>query len=148
MATIYNEITIAAERDKVWGILTKLDMLEKYDPTVKKSVVTSTQQTGIDAKRKVEMADGNNWFEEKITEFEPGRALTFELTACSFPIERLKHSYSFEPIGNQTKVKQVMDYTVKFGFVGKLLDALMIKKQSDIGIKKFMTGLKSISEKK
>ena len=94
------------------------------------------------------MADGNNWFEEKITEFEPGRALTFELTACSFPIERLKHSYSFEPIGNQTKVKQVMDYTVKFGFVGKLLDALMIKKQSDIGIKKFMTGLKSISEKK
>jgi len=148
MATIYNEITISAGTDKVWGILTNLDLLEKYDPTVKKSVVTSAQKTGIDAKRKVEMTDGNNWFEEKVTEFEPGKALTFELTACSFPIERLKHSYSFAQIGNQTKVKQVMDYTVKFGFVGKLLDALMIKNQSDIGIKKFMTGLKSISEKK
>jgi len=148
MATIYNETTISAERDKVWGILTNLDLLEKYDPTVKKSVVISPQKTGIDAKRKVHMADGKNWFEERVTEFDPGKALTFELTACSFPVEKLKHSYSFEQVGNQTKVKQVMNYTVKFGLFGKLLDAVMIRKQSDAGIKKFMSGLKTISEKK
>lgn len=147
MATIYNEITISAEKDKIWGMLSNLELLEKYDPTVKKSVAISPQKTGIDAKRKVDMVDGKNWFEERITEFDPGKALAFELTACSFPIEKLKHSYSFEQVGNQTKVKQVMDYTVKFGLFGKLLDALMIKKQSDAGIKKFMFGLKTISEK-
>jgi len=40
-----------------------------------------------------------------------------------------------------------MNYTVKFGLFGKLLDAVMIRKQSDAGIKKFMSGLKTISEK-
>src|SRR5258708_35610637 len=93
------------------------------------------------------MADGKNWFEERVTEFNPGTALTFELTACSFPVEKLKHSYSFEQVGNQTKVKQVMNYTVKFGLFGKLLDAVMIRKQSDAGIKKFMSGLKKIFKK-
>jgi hypothetical protein len=40
----------------------------------------------------------------------------------------------------------VMDYTVKFGVLGKLMDALMVRKQSDAGIKKFFAGLKSYIE--
>jgi hypothetical protein len=39
-----------------------------------------------------------------------------------------------------------MEYTVKFGWLGKLLDALVIRKQSDAGIKKFFAGLKSYTE--
>jgi hypothetical protein len=58
----------------------------------------------------------------------------------------LTHSYSFEKIGSQTKVKQVMQCTVKFGLLGKLMDAMMIRKQSDKGIKKFFAGLKSYAE--
>jgi ribosome-associated toxin RatA of RatAB toxin-antitoxin module len=147
MATIHNEIAIDASVEKIWGILTNLELLESYDTTVKKSTLVTKEKTGINAKRKVDMADGRNWFEEKVTEFEPGKALTFELTACSFPVERLKHSYRFERSGNLTKVKQTMDYTIKFGLFGKVLDSLMIRKQSDVGIKKFMNGLKSIAEK-
>jgi hypothetical protein len=94
------------------------------------------------------MKDGKNWFEEKVTQWVPNEALTYELTACSFPVHRLSHTYSFEQVGPQTKVKQVMEYQVKFGWLGKLLDSLMIKKQSDAGIKKFMSGLKSYAEGK
>jgi len=147
MATIYNEIMISSDSGKIWDILTDLELLEPYDPTVRKSVLISSQKARVGAARKVDMADGKNWFEERVTRFEPGNVLTIELTACSFPVERLSHSYSFEQVGSQTKVIQVMDYTVKFGLFGKLIDALMIKKQSDAGIKKFMSGLKSIAEK-
>lgn len=146
MATILNDITIDASLEKVWGILTTIDLLEKYDPTVKKSTVISSEKTGLGAKRKVEMLDGKNWFEEKISVFEPHKALAFQLTDCSFPIKGLTHTYSFEATGNQTRVKQVMQYTVKFGIIGKLMDALMIRKQSDAGIKKFMAGLKEYAE--
>ena len=147
MATIHNEITIKASTDKVWQLLTDLEMLDKYDPTVKKSTLVSTEKTGIGAKRKVLMLDGKNWFDEKVTVFKPNEALTYQLTDCSFPIKGLQHSYSFEKIGSQTKVKQVMEYTVKFGLLGKLLDTLMIRKQSDSGIKKFFGGLKAYAEK-
>jgi hypothetical protein len=40
-----------------------------------------------------------------------------------------------------------MTYKIKFGFLKKILDALMIKLKSDAGIKKFFAGLKSYSEK-
>lgn len=147
MATIHNEITINAPIEKIWDALTNIEELDKYDPTVKKSTALSAAKSGMDAKRKVDMLDGKNWFEEKVTEFKTNEALAYELTACSFPIHKLKHSYSFQKIGNQTKVQQVMEYTVKFGLFGKLLDGLMIRKQSDAGIKKFFAGLKSYTEK-
>lgn len=146
MATIHNEIIINASVEKVWTMLTDLELLDKYDPTVMNSNLVSTEKTGIGAKRKVLMLDGKNWFDEKVTVFEPNEALTYQLTDCSFPIKGLQHSYSFEKIGKQTKVKQVMEYTVKFGLLGKLLDAMMIRKQSDTGIKKFFAGLKSYAE--
>lgn len=146
MATIQNEIIINASVDKLWSILTDLELLNKFDPTVKKSTLISSEKTGVGAKRKVNMLDGKNWFDEKITVFKPNEALSYQLTDCSFPIKGLQHSYTFEKIGNQTKVKQVMEYTVKFGLLGKLLDSLMIRKQSDIGIKKFFAGLKSYAE--
>ena len=147
MATIHNEIIINASIEKIWTILTDLELLDKYDPTVKKSILISKEKTNIGAKRKVEMLDGKNWFDEKVTVFKPTEALTYELTACSFPVHKLKHSYSFEKVGEQIKVKQVMEYTVKFGLFGKLLDTLMIRKHSDSGIKKFFGGLKSFAEK-
>jgi ligand-binding SRPBCC domain-containing protein len=147
MATIRNEIIINAPMEKIWMALTEIDCLEKYDPTVKKSTTLTTIKNGIGAKRKVEMLDGKNWFEESVTEYKTNEALSYELTACSFPIHKLKHSYSFEIEGSQAKVKQVMTYTVKFGFLGRLLDTLMIRKQSDNGIKKFFAGLKAFTEK-
>ena len=147
MGKINNEIVINASTEKIWNILAEPALLDKYDPTVKKSTLISVEKTGIGAKRKVDMLDGKNWFEEKITEYEVNKALTYQLTDCSFPIKGLKHSYTFEVSGSQTKVKQVMEYTVKFGLFGKLLDALMIRKQSDAGIKKFFSGLKNYAEK-
>lgn len=93
------------------------------------------------------MRDGKNWFEEKCTAFKPNETLVYELTACSFPVKGLKHAYSFENVGGgKVKVKQVMQYSMKFGFLGKIMDALMVRKQSDKGIKAFMAGLKSFTE--
>jgi len=147
MTTLHNEITIKASPEKIWNILANLDLLDKYDPTVKKSTVVSPEKMGMDAKRKVDMLDGKNWFEEKITVFKPNETITIQLTDCSFPIKGLKHTYSFEKMGAETRVKQVMEYTVKFGVVGKLLDRLMIRRQTDGGIKKFFSGLKQFVEK-
>ena len=147
MTTLHNEITINAPIEKIWNALSNIDVLDKYDPTVKKSTAVSTTKSGIGAKRKVDMLDGKHWFEEQCTVWNPNKALTYELTACSFPVQKLKHSYTFEKIGNQIKVKQVMEYQIKFGFFGKILDALMIRKQSESGIKKFFGGLKTYTEK-
>jgi len=148
MTTLYNEIIIDAPIDIIWKALSNIEELEKYDPTVKKSRALSQTTSGIGAIRKVDMKDGKSWFEEKVTVWKPNEALTYELTACSFPVQKLKHSYRFEQTDGQTKVKQVMEYQIKYGIFGKILDALMIRKQSNTGIKKFFAGLKSYTEKR
>ena len=147
MTKLYNEIIIKAPIEKIWAALSDIEQLDKYDPTVKKSIAVSIAKSGIGSKRKVEMIDGKNWFDEQCTVWMPNEKLTYELTACSFPVHKLKHSYQFETNSNYTKVKQVMEYQIKFGFFGKILDILMIRKQSDQGIKKFFGGLKSYAEK-
>lgn len=147
MATLHNEIIINAPMERIWAALTNIEELEKYDPTVLKSTATTASKNGVGSARKVEMRDGKNWFEETCTALRPHEALTYELTACSFPVHALKHSYSFENMGgDKVKVKQVMEYRMKFGLLGKIMDALLVRKQSDKGIKAFMGGLKSFTE--
>ena len=41
MATIHNEITVNASIDKLWNILTALELLDRCDPSVKKSTLVS-----------------------------------------------------------------------------------------------------------
>ena len=146
MTTLHNEITINAPIEKIWDALSNIEELEKYDPTVKKSTALSPSKNGIGAKRKVLMQDGKNWFEDQCTVWKLNEALMYELTACSFPVRQLRHSYSFEKIDSQVKVRQVMEYQIKFGFFGKILDSLMIRKQSERGIKRFFDGLKLYAE--
>jgi ribosome-associated toxin RatA of RatAB toxin-antitoxin module len=142
MATLCNDILINGSIDKIWAALTDLDLLEKYDPTVKRSRLVSGKNANIGAAHRVDMQDGKNWFEEKVTVVNTNESLAFELTACSFPVHKLKHSYTFELLDSRIRVKQVMEYEVKYGMVGKVLDSLVVKKQSDTGIKKFLQGLK------
>ena len=147
MSKLINDITINAPIEKIWSILTDLELLDKTDPTVKKATLISENKTGLNAKRKVIMLDGKNWFDEKITVFKPNEELVYQLTDCSFPIKGLKHIYSFQKNGNSTRVQQVMEYTVKFGIIGVLMDKMMIGKQFNSGINKFLTGLKTYAEK-
>jgi ribosome-associated toxin RatA of RatAB toxin-antitoxin module len=147
MGKLINDITINASIDKIWTVLTDLELLDKTDPTVKTVTLISENKTGLNAKRKVLMQDGKNWFDEKITVFKPNEELVYQLTDCSFPIKALKHTYNFQKIGNQTKVQQEMEYTVKFGLLGVLMDKMMIGKQFNSGINKFLNGLKTYIEK-
>lgn len=147
MTTLINEITVNAPIEKVFQALAVMEGLEKLDPNVKKSNALSQITSGLGAKRRVDMKDGKNWFEEKVTNYRPNESITYELTACSFPVQALKYTYTVERAGNQTKVRQEMAYQIKFGLFGKILDRLMIRKQYNQGIQGFFTGLKSSFEK-
>jgi ligand-binding SRPBCC domain-containing protein len=145
MNTLHNEIIINAPIEKIWDALTIVDKLDSYDPTVKKSTATTSHKSGIGAGRKVDMQDGKNWFEETCTVYEPNKALTYTLTACSFPVHKLYHDYNFEKVGDKVRVTQKMNIQMKYGLLGKLMFVL-IKPKWNSGIKEFMNGLKQITE--
>lgn len=146
MTTLKNEIIINAPIGKIWKELSTLDRLALYDPAAKESKVLTQHKKGEGAKRRVEMTDGKNWFEETCTVYEENNDLKYELTACSFPVHHLFHRYKFEKIGeDRYKVIQTQSYKMKYGFLGNIM-GIAIKPKWNKGIRDFLQGLKTISE--
>ncbi len=146
MPTLENSIIIDAPLGVIWNFLSEMDKLALYDPAVASSKVLSDTKTGVGSTRRVEMKDYKNWFEEKCTLYQPEEALEFQLTACSFPVDSLKHVYTFNKINhNKYQVTQHQTYQMKYGILGWIMGAL-IKTRWNKGIKSFLKGLKDISE--
>lgn len=146
MTTLKNEIIINAPIEKIWKELSTLDRLALYDPGAKEANVLTQNKKGKGAKRRVEMNDGKNWFEETCTIYEENNDLKYELNACSFPVHNLFHRYRFEKIDDDKyKVTQTQSYKMKYGFLGSLM-GLAIKSKWNKGINDFLQGLKKISE--
>ena len=146
MTTLTHEILIQAPLNKVWSALEEVDLLDTYDPTVSRSTSISTNNTGLGASRKVEMKDGKNWFREVCTRHKPNQVLQFELTSCSFPVKKLDHTYTFEERDNGTVIRQVMNYRLKHGLIGKIMDNILVRRKYSEGIQSFLEGLKKYTE--
>ena len=145
MTVLENSIRIAAPREKVWSVLASLDALERYDPGIRKSEIASASKEGLGAVRRCEVASGG-WFEERVVAFRPPESLAFELVECSLPLRRLSHSYTLTREGDSTLVRQRMEYDLKLGPLGKLIDGMVVRKRWDDGIRGFFRGLKHYVE--
>ena len=143
MTILNNWIKINASPEKVWKVLSDLEAVEHYDPLVTRSRLVGSSHSGIGAARPMDLKPVG-WLEERATEWEPNESLTIELYKCSTtPVKSLKHSYTLKPDGEGTLVTERMEYVLKFGPIGKLMDALMVRRKWDQGIKGFFAGLKS-----
>ena len=145
MTVLENSIRIDAPPEKVWSVLASLDTLERYDPGVLKSEIVTPSRQGPGAARRCDLKPGG-WFKERVAEWQPNESLSFELFECTLPVRRLKHSYTLTPDGSGTLVRQRMEYELKFGPIGRLMDAMMVRKKWDAGIKGFFAGLKHYVE--
>jgi ligand-binding SRPBCC domain-containing protein len=141
MTVLENSIRIDAPPGKVWSVLGSLEALDRYDPGVTKSEIVTTSREGPGSARRCDLAPGG-WFKEKVADWKPNESLSFELFECTLPVRRLKHTYTLTPDGSGTTVRQRMEYELKFGPIGKLMDAMMVRRKWDAGIKGFFAGLK------
>jgi ligand-binding SRPBCC domain-containing protein len=145
MTVLENSIHIDATPEKVWSVLASLDALAKYDPGVAKSEIVSAAKEGPGAARKCDLTPGG-WFKERVTAWQENEALSFELYECTLPVRRLRHGYTIAREGGHTVLHQRMEYELKFGALGKLLDAVMVRRKWNTGIKGFLSGLKRYAE--
>jgi ligand-binding SRPBCC domain-containing protein len=145
MTVLESSIRIDATPEKVWSVLASLDALAKYDPGVSKSEIVSPAKEGPGAARRCELTPGG-WFKERVSDWRPNEALSFELYECTLPVQRLRHSYTLVREDGATIVHQRMEYELKYGPLGKLLDAVMVRRKWTAGIRGFLAGLKRHTE--
>jgi len=145
MTVLENSIRIDAAPEKVWSALASLDALDRYDPGVAKVEIVSDAKEGTGAARRCDLAPGGS-FKEKVSEWKPHEALAFELYECTLPVRRLKHTYTLIADSGGTVVRQRMEYELKFGVLGRLLDAAVVRRKWSAGIQGFFGGLKRYVE--
>ncbi len=127
MSKIINEINIDASPQKVWGVLSNLEEVAKYNSTIKSAQYISENKEGVGAARQCEL-DPKGSIKERVTKVEEGHAIEMELYKSPYPLVFNTWRTEIKSNGNGgTTVSQVMEYKLKFGAFGAVLDTLVMR---------------------
>lgn len=147
MTTLRHEIQIAAPVDRVWSLLSDLTAVQHYNPTVRAARMALGPTTGAGAERVCDLHPKGQ-VTERVTVWEPGRSLGLEVTKSDWPIVFMRWKTSLDPLGQATRVSQTLDYQVKFGPFGALLDAMVMRRKLNAAIADVFQRMKLHVEKR
>ena len=128
MTTIHHEVQANCPPEKVWALLSDLEAVQRYNPTVRTATVRGARRTGVGAERTCELVPKGRVV-ERVTHWEDGRAIGLEVADSDWPIHFMRWVTRIEPAGATTRITQSLEYKVKFGPVGWLLDNLVMKRK-------------------
>ena len=128
MTTIQHEVRASCPPERVWALLSDLEAVQRYNPTVRTAKVRGTLRAGMGAERDCELVPKGRVV-ERVTHWEDGRAVGLEVAESDWPIHFMRWVTRVEPAGTGTRITQSLEYRVKFGPLGWLLDTLVMKRK-------------------
>jgi len=146
MTTLKHEIKINASKGQVFSTLANLELVEKYNPGVVSAHYISTEHNGVGAARECDIGKEGK-IRERVTGFEDGKFISMELYEHSWPLEFMYWKTVVERVNNATVVSQTIEYKVKFGILGTLLDKLVMKNNLDKSMNEIFKSMKNYIEK-
>jgi carbon monoxide dehydrogenase subunit G len=128
MTRFSDEIWIDAPRETVWAKIADLGAIQEYHPGVSSSYYTSDEREGLGASRHCDLLPFGE-VEERIVEWQAGDSYTFEIYDGRKlpPFANAVGRFGVLQDGDGTTVRFEIEYDLKFGLFGKLLDRLMVR---------------------
>ncbi len=146
MTTLRHQIRIDAPIDAVWkAIAGDLTAVQHYNQMVASARFISDKREGIGATRRCELKP-KGWVEERVWDWKPPHAIGLEVAASEWPVVFMKWRTELQDEGKGTRVSQELSYKMKFGPLGALMDALMMRRKMDQGIAEVFDNLKRFVE--
>ncbi|MBI3561730.1 MAG: SRPBCC family protein [Gammaproteobacteria bacterium] len=146
MTQLDHEICIAAPPQKVWAVLADLEAVQHYNSGVKHAEYTTALREGVGAGRHCDLKP-KGWVKERVIAWEPQQAVTMELYESQWPLEFMRWRTAVTPEGTGTRVTQKMEYQVKFGLLGRMLDKFVMRRKLDQTLTEVFVSLKQFIEK-
>lgn len=123
-----------------WQAVAKMGAVQDWHPNVARAIVLTDHDTGVGASRKVEFHDGNGTVETVVEESE--RQFTKVEMAGSPVIKKAFVTISTkERSPDTTEVTFAIDYSLKFGPLGWLLDVFMMRRLLSKAFSSALAGL-------
>ncbi|MFZ5523544.1 MAG: SRPBCC family protein [Pseudomonadota bacterium] len=128
MSTLHHEIVIDAPVGRVWQVLNDLESVRYYNPLVQTVQIISPDKSGVGAARHCVFKDGK-FAKERVTASTPQQSISFELYEHQWPLSYMRWTNRMLAQGNQVRLIADTEYAPSMGILGKLMDALMMKRQ-------------------
>lgn len=128
MTVIRHQIEASCGPERVWALLSDLEAVQRYNPTVRTAAIQGALRTGVGAVRACELNPSGRVV-ERVTHWEDHRAIGLEVAESDWPIHFMRWVTRVEPHGGATRITQELEYRVKFGPLGWLLDRLAMERK-------------------
>jgi hypothetical protein len=128
MTTLQHEIRANCPPERVWALLSDLEAVRHYNPTVRSASVKGSRRSGIGAERVCDL-EPKGRVVERVTHWEEGHAVGLEVRESDWPIRFMRWVTRVEPADDGSLITQKLEYAVKFGPAGWLLDQLVMKRK-------------------
>ncbi len=148
MTTFKKHITINIPKQKLWEIVSDLGNIYKYNPGVRKSYYTTDNTEGIGAARICELQPTGKIL-ETVNDWNEGVGFLLHIDTIEKapPVKDFTGLFELTELDtNRTRVFVTINYEMKLGAIGTLLNKLIIKSKMENGIEDLLEGLKVYSE--
>lgn len=144
---IIREIPIHLAPELVWAKLADFGNICHGHPGVKKSFITSAQQSGVGATRHCDFTMMGASAEERVVEWTPGQSITVEVYELrKMPgIDQLRLQLSIQPHSLGSILRGDMVYTMKNAFF-EVFNTLLMKRMNAQLLDGIMAGHKKYME--
>lgn len=145
MTTLRHQIRINAPVERVWKILGDLLAVQRYNQMVRSVRCITESAEGVGAARHCELKP-KGWVEERVWHWNPPNAIGLEVVASDWPVVFMKWRTELQKDGDATFISQELNYKLKFGPLGGLLDALIMRRKLDKSITELFANMKRYVE--
>jgi carbon monoxide dehydrogenase subunit G len=144
MTSIYKEIEINETKQEVWENISDLSNVHKFHPGIKDSYYVGEKKSGPNAIRVCELYP-NSKITERVKEWNEGNSYTLEMDSFTGfkPFKNFTGRIDLHIITpKKTLVELTVSYQPSLGPLGKIINALFIKKSLTRASEDILDGLR------
>lgn len=147
MTRIAGEVHIDAPKDRVWDILADLGGIKNFHPGVTDSYYHPGDEKGVGASRHCDLKPFGS-VEETAILWNEGESYTLRLHDGKRvpPFRNATGRLAVQPSGSGSVVTMELEYDLRFGLVGRLMDRVVVKSQFSKVVPSVLSGLKKYAE--
>jgi len=141
MTIITQERTMSHARASVWKTLADFGSIHKFYALVDDSCLhEGSAATGMGAARTCHFSDGNKVL-ERIIDFKENERLVVDIYDGTMPLKTCVVTFSLLDSPRGTSVTVEAQYELKHGLLGRILDALLVRRKFDGNLALMLAGL-------
>lgn len=146
MTIVSHRFETSASPEKLWRCLSNLTLVKDYNPTVLSAQLRGNGRVGVGTLRACELKPKGKVL-ERVTVWEEGKAIGLEVVESDWPVTKMSWVTRITPMGGGSILSQDLEYVMKFGPLGWLLNALVMKRNLTKNVGGALSGLIQIVER-